>query len=140
MERFDIHLDVPRVNLTDFDDTAIPQETSAQTAVRVSTARALQLRRQGRCNGRLDDSQIDRNCTLSKEGRSVLERAMKHHRLSARSRQRIMKVARTIADLAGEESVSEEHVFEAVGYRCFDKQPQPAGIESAASAAGRPDG
>jgi magnesium chelatase family protein len=121
MERFDMHLEVPRVSLADFDDTVTPKETSAATAARVTRARDLQLRRQGKCNGRLPDSQVDRVCALSSEARALLDRAMTRYGLSARSRQRTMKLARTIADLAGDEAVNAEHVSEALVYRRFDR-------------------
>jgi magnesium chelatase family protein len=133
MERFDIHLDVPRVSLADFDDTAIPKETSATTAARVTRARELQLRRQGKCNGRLPDSQIDRVCALDGEARTLLDRAMKKFGLSARSRQIILKLARTIADLVEEETVNAEHVSAALVYRRFDRSSELAGSSPSAA-------
>jgi magnesium chelatase family protein len=125
LERFDIHLEVPRVELGDFEQTGAPSETSAATAARVSHAREIQVSRQGRCNARLADAQVDRFCAPDKAGRAILERAMKQLGFSARARQRILKLARTIADLAGDASVTALHVGEAVTYRGLDRRAPP---------------
>ena len=67
LERFDIHLEVPRVNLSDFDDAALVSESSASVAARVRRAREIQIARQGKCNARLSDGQITRLCAPDKE-------------------------------------------------------------------------
>jgi magnesium chelatase family protein len=123
LERFDIHLVVPRVNLSDFDDSSLAAETSPSVAARVLCAREIQLARQGKCNARLIDAQISRLCSPDKAGRSILDCAMEKLGFSARTRQRILKVARTIADLSGDETVGAHHVSEAVAYRTFDRRP-----------------
>ena len=125
LERFDIHLEVPRVDFSDFDDANLPNETSVSTAARVTRAREIQLARQGKCNARLIDAQINRLCAPDKAGRQILDRAMKTLGFSARSRQRILKLARTIADLSGDATVGVQHVSEAVTYRAFDRRPPP---------------
>jgi magnesium chelatase family protein len=127
LERLDIHLEVPRVDFSDFDGAALPHETSASVAARVTRARKIQLERQGRCNARLVDAQIDRICAPDKAGRTILDRAMKKLGFSARARQRILKVARTIADLNGDSTVGESHVGEAVTYRTLDRRPPAEG-------------
>jgi magnesium chelatase family protein len=129
MERFDIHLEVPRVDLSDFDEKIIPAESSEAASARVTRAREIQLGRQGKCNARLPDSQVDRVCCLDKAARTILERAMKHLAFSARARQRILKLARTIADFNGEAIVTSAHVSEAVSYRGFDRRQEVAGSE-----------
>jgi magnesium chelatase family protein len=91
----------------------------------VPRAREIQLARQGKCNARLTDAQIDRICSPDKAGRTLLDRAMKTFGFSARARQRILKLARTIADLSDEETVGVSHVSEAVTYRSFDRRPPP---------------
>jgi magnesium chelatase family protein len=125
LERFDIHLEVPRVDFGEFDESALPTESSATVAARVTRAREIQLARQGKCNARLSDAQIDRICSPDKAGRELLDRAMKTFGFSARSRQRILKLARTIADLRGDATVGASHVGEAVTYRSFDRRPPP---------------
>jgi len=125
LERFDIHLEVPRVDLAEFDESALPTERSADVAARVMRAREIQLARQGKCNARLSDAQIDRICSPDKEGRALLDRAMKTFGCSARARQRILKLARTIADLKGDATVGVSHVGEAVTYRSFDRRTAP---------------
>jgi magnesium chelatase family protein len=123
LERFDIHLEVPRVNLSDFDDAALPSESSSTIAARVIRAREIQIARQGKCNARLSDGQITRLCAPDKEAKSILNQAMEQMGFSARSRQRILKLARTIADLAGDETVGKPHVTEAIGFRTLDRRP-----------------
>jgi magnesium chelatase family protein len=133
LDRMDMHVDVPRVEVSDFDETSdrgddngggesgARGESSAVTAARVASARQIQLARQGTCNARLADAQVDRWCAPDKTGRAVLERAMQHLGFSARARQRILKLARTIADLNGEAAVSASHVSEAVMLRQLDR-------------------
>ncbi len=123
LERFDIHLEVPRVNFSDFDDAALPTESSRAMAARVASAREIQIARQGKCNARLSDGQITRLCAPDEEGKSILNQAMDQMGFSARSRQRILKLARTIADLAGDETVGKLHVSEAIGFRTLDRRP-----------------
>jgi magnesium chelatase family protein len=125
LERLDIHLEVPRVDFGEFDESALPSESSATVAARVTRAREIQLERQGKCNARLIDAQIERICAPDKAARALLNRAMKTLGLSARARQRILKLARTIADLKGETTVGESHIAEAVTYRTLDRRPPP---------------
>jgi magnesium chelatase family protein len=125
LERFDIHLEVPRVDLSDFDESSLPSETSASAATRVTRAREIQVGRQGKCNARLIDAQINRLCSPDKAGRAILNRSIEMLGFSARTRQRILKLARTIADLSGDANVGAQHVSEAVTYRAFDRRPTP---------------
>ena len=130
LERFDIHLEVPRVDVSAFQEPKLSAESSATVAAHVTRAREIQLARQGRCNGRLMDMQIDRVCTPTDAGQAILARAIASFNFSARTRQRILKVARTIADLGGDTTVGPSHVSEAITYRSFDrlehKQPYMA--------------
>jgi magnesium chelatase family protein len=123
LERFDIHLEVPRVDLSDFDESSPPGETSVSVAARVVRAREIQLSRQGKANARLTDAQMSRLCSPDTAGRTLLDRAMGKFGFSARTRQRILKLARTIADLSGDTRVSAQHVSEAASYRTFDRRP-----------------
>ncbi|HUZ78521.1 MAG TPA: ATP-dependent protease, partial [Chloroflexota bacterium] len=96
-------------------------ESSAGLAARVTAARSRQLARQGRCNARLTDAQIDRCCLLQPAARALLDRSMRLLRFSGRSRQRILKLARTIADLEATEPIADVHVSEAIMLRCLDR-------------------
>jgi len=121
LDRFDLHIEVPRVPFTDI---AEPTETSESAALRaaVVAARHLQLERSGgRLNARLDTRALWRVVTLGVAQRTLLKRAAERWQLSARSSLRVLKVARTIADLAGSASVAAEHVAEALQLRCRDR-------------------
>jgi magnesium chelatase family protein len=123
LERFDIQLVVPRVDLRDFDESKLAGDSSAVVAERVKRAREIQMARQGKCNARLLDGQLNRVCALDKDARSLLNDSVDKWGLSARARQRILKLARTVADLVGEEAVRKVHVGEAVQFRTFDRCP-----------------
>lgn len=122
LDRLDMHVQVPRLDAGDFDDRLPKGEPTAALAVRVAAARTLQLTRQGRCNARLTDSQLEHCCVLEPRARALLERTMKQLRFSARARQRILKLARTIADLDGRTTIADAHVSEAVMLRCLDRE------------------
>ncbi|MFI4921392.1 MAG: ATP-dependent protease, partial [Gammaproteobacteria bacterium] len=102
-------------------DTPPDGDTSEQVATRVSATRQRQLARGRKPNARLSTREINRHCKPDAAGQQLLERAMEQLGLSARAYHRILKVARTIADLAGSETVMSAHVAEAVGYRVLDR-------------------
>jgi magnesium chelatase family protein len=122
LDRLDMHVQVPRLEVADFDDRLGRGESSRALAARVAAARSRQLARQGRCNARLSDAQVDRCCILAPGARSLLDRTMKQLRFSGRTRQRILKLARTIADLDERETIADTHVSEAVMLRCLDRE------------------
>ncbi|HEX4266287.1 MAG TPA: YifB family Mg chelatase-like AAA ATPase [Steroidobacteraceae bacterium] len=122
LDRLDMHVQVPRVEVGDFEDGVGRGDPSAALAARVATVRALQLVRQGRCNARLTDAQVDRYCNLQPRARTLLDRTMRQLRFSGRTRQRILKLARTIADLDSREAIADIDVGEAVMLRCLDRQ------------------
>lgn len=129
LDRIDMHVEVPRVEQSEFDDARDPGESTEVVASRILRARAIQITRQGRCNARLEDSQLDRWCRPDPAGRRILELAMKQRGFSARARTRILKLARTLADLADQETVTASHVSQALMLRCLDrgrveKQPE----------------
>ena len=121
LDRLDMHVEVPRLTAGEFSDGQ-RGETSAVLAKRVARARAVQMRRQGRCNARLADAQVERWCALEPRARGLLDQAMQQLCLSARARQRILKLARTIADLDCRADITPAHVGEAVMLRCMDRE------------------
>jgi magnesium chelatase family protein len=123
LDRMDMHVEVPRLKVTAFGEGLDRGESSATTAASVARARNIQLTRQGVCNARLSDAHVDRVCVLDKQGSRILELSMKRFGFSARSRQRILKLARTIADLDDEATVSGSHMGQAVMLRYLDRSP-----------------
>jgi magnesium chelatase family protein len=121
LDRIDMHVEVPRVDLSDFEEAVDRGETTASAATRVVRAREAQLTRQGVCNARLADSQVNRWCRPDTAGRNILEIAMKRLGFSARARVRVLKLARTIADLDGDDIVAGSHVSQAIMLRCLDR-------------------
>jgi magnesium chelatase family protein len=115
-----LQIDVPRVS---FDDIAEPAACGESAAIRelVTRARAQQFERGGKLNARLDARALWRVVTLGRAERTLLKRAADHFRLSARSTLRVLKVARTIADLADSDGVASAHVAEALRLRCRDR-------------------
>ncbi|WP_415404531.1 YifB family Mg chelatase-like AAA ATPase [Tateyamaria sp. SN3-11] len=120
MDRFDLRVDVPPVAYTDLD---LPPsgDSSAEVAARVVAARAVQAARFGdttaRCNADLSGAALDDCASPDDEGRALLTRVADRFGLSARGYHRVLRVARTIADLDGSEGVRKPHVAEAVSYR-----------------------
>ena len=84
-------------------------------------ARNIQLKRAGLCNAQLEGDAVSELCALTPKGWELLERAMDSFGLSARAHQKVLKLARTIADLANEESIVPRHVGEAIGLRQLDR-------------------
>ena len=120
MDRIDIYLDVPRVEFDKLSDTR-RGEPSAVIRERVEKARARQLKRfQGTklaCNADMGPAEIACFCTVDEASQSLLRVAMQRLQLSARAYHRVLKLARTIADLAGSEEIQTAHVAEALQYR-----------------------
>ena len=121
MERIDLHVEVPRLPPGVLRHDAAPGESSARVRERVIQARALQDARCGATNARLDQSQTDAHCRLAPRDSALLERAVESLQLSARSLHRILRVARTIADLAGAAEIQTPHRTEAIGYRRLER-------------------
>ena len=118
LDRIDLHVEVPRVR---GDDDPGPAESSAAVRERVAAARAAQIARAGKPNQRLSVGELRRDCVPAPGGRRLLSRAMERLHLSARARDRVLRVARTIADLAHSEGIEDEHVAEAIGFRTLDR-------------------
>jgi magnesium chelatase family protein len=129
LDRIDIHVEVPPVRIADLTREAPPSEPTAMAAQRVGLARRRQSGRyenvKVRCNAHMGPRELKAFCELSEASRRLLENAVSRLGLSARSYDRILKVARTIADLAGEEKIADAHMAEAVTYRCLDRAAAP---------------
>jgi magnesium chelatase family protein len=121
LDRLDMQVEVPRPLAQDFDAPPCAAEGSAAAAARVARARSAQLARQGVCNARLGDAGVQRWCAPDAAGARLLEGAMRQRGLSGRARQRLLRLARTIADLEGAPTVTAAHVGEAVMLRCMDR-------------------
>jgi magnesium chelatase family protein len=117
LDRIDLQIAVPRVALADLGDAAPAGESSATVRARVVAARERQLQRAGKPNARLSNREVQRDCALEKPDRVLLERALDKLGLSARAYHRVLRVARSIADLAGSERVATAHLTEAIQYR-----------------------
>lgn len=126
LDRIDLHIEVPAVKFREISD-AKPGEASAQIRGRVITARQRQIARfrdkpKITCNARMGSRELKQFCVLDESTQELLKFAMTDMNLSARAYDRILKVARTIADLAGAEGIVADHVSEAIQFRSLDRQ------------------
>jgi magnesium chelatase family protein len=120
LDRFDLHVEVPRLAMRDFEAVGSGEPSSA-AAARVARARELQMTRHGACNARLSDLGVRRWCAPDAGAGRILEGAMRQLGFSGRARQRVLRVARTIADLEGARELTAAHVGEAVMLRRLDR-------------------
>jgi len=120
LDRIDLQIEVPAVAPEELAGAAAGESTST-VRERVARARERQLARQGKTNTRLTAPEVDEHCGPQRSGVELLNHAIRRLGLSARGYHRILKVARTIADLAGDAAVSTRHIAEAIQHRRFDR-------------------
>jgi len=120
LDRIDLQIEVPAVPQEDLVRNA-QGESSAAIRERVMPAYQRQVERQGKPNARLTPREIDKHCMPDDQGTILLKQAISRLGLSARGYHRILKVARTIADLSGENRIHASHIAEAIQYRRFDR-------------------
>jgi magnesium chelatase family protein len=120
MDRIDIHIEVPRVDYEKLSDSRLG-ETSAAVNQRVEAARQIQRSRFAgtalACNADMRPAEVRTFCALDSDCRNLMRAAMNQMQLSARAYHRILKLARTIADLSNSEAISASHLAEALQYR-----------------------
>jgi len=121
LDRIDIQIEVPAVAQDDLLNKN-DGETSAALQARVEIARQHQLARQNKSNALLSVTEIDELCVPDAQGAALLQQAISRLNLSARAYHRVLKVARTIADLSGSGNILTPHIAEAVQYRRMDRQ------------------
>jgi magnesium chelatase family protein len=125
LDRIDLHVDVPAVSATNLA-LPPPSEGSAQVAARVARAREIQRRHYDALgpegtkigsNAEADGEILDKVATPDQSGRNLLTRAVENFKLSARGYHRVLRAARTLADLAGKDGVGQSEIAEALSYR-----------------------
>lgn len=121
LDRFDLSIEVPLLPPGVLSKKRAGGESSIQVRERVLQARERQLCRAGKINALLSNPEVERDCTLSAPDADFLETTLNKLGLSVRAWQRILKVARTLADLAGDRDIDKRHLSEALGYRCMDR-------------------
>jgi magnesium chelatase family protein len=125
MDRIDIHIDVPAVPFKDLTGFQ-PAQSSHEIRQRVMRAREIQEQRFKKtkihCNAMMNSRQIRRFCEIDERSNTLLEAAMEKFGFSARALSRILKISRTIADLAGSVDIEQAHVAEAIQYRSLDRK------------------
>lgn len=125
LDRIDMHIEVPAVPYQELA-AATDGTTSVNMRAQVHQARAMQAERfhneRNQCNGRMSGRQLRKYAAPTPDGQALMKSAMESLGLSARAHDRILRMARTIADLAGSDSVTAEHVSEAINYRTLDRK------------------
>lgn len=124
LDRIDLHVEVPRLPPSELRPDAPDGEASGTIRTRVEQAQQTQMQRAGVLNARLGQAETMSSCRLCERDQQLLERAIDSLQLSARAMHRILRVARTIADLAGSDQIATAHLTEAIGYRRADQSAQ----------------
>ncbi len=121
LDRIDIHIEVPRIDKQALDNNAAKGEASQQIRKRVYKAFRRQQQRGPRFNAELNNKEVEKFCTLKEKEKLLLNKAMDKLKLSARAYHRILKLARTIADIENSQDIKTPHLTEAISYRSLDR-------------------
>ena len=121
LDRIDIHIEVPRLDKSALDSSAPRGESSVQVRQRVIQAYQRQMQRCGKSNTELNNKEVENFCQLGEKEKQILNQAMDRLKLSARAYHRILKLARTIADISASENIEMPHLAEAITYRSVDR-------------------
>ena len=127
LDRIDLHVEVTPVSYDELSSMERPAETSKDVVVRVEKARKIQAERFANrkdiyCNAQMPGHLVREICTINPPGQILIKKAMEKLKLSARAYDRILKVARTAADLAESEDIKIEHLAEAIHFRSLDRE------------------
>ena len=122
LDRIDLQLNVNRVNASVISQTGTMPESSEQVRQRVIVARDKQLQRAGKLNAALNNRELQQHCALNTDHQQLLEHTVNRLKLSPRAYHRVLRVARTIADLEHSVSINGDHLMEAIAYRALDKE------------------
>lgn len=120
LDRIDLHVEVPRVPHETLRGES-REESSAAVRERIIAARELQYMRADKTNADLSNKEMELFCKIVEADETLLGQAIERLKLSPRAYHRIIKVARTIADLAASEAIQTPHLLEAIGYRALDR-------------------
>lgn len=126
LDRIDLHVEVSRPAGGFLASSAQPAEASHAVRKRVVEARRIQLDRHNLANAHLDNAAIEKHCSLGEKSWRLLESVSEHMSLSPRACQRILKVARTIADLDGKAAIGQQHLAESIAYRGINSGTEPS--------------
>ena len=125
-DRIDIHVEVPLVDFKELTSDTVTGESSAVIRERVAAARAIQVNRFKKAklttNSAMGAREVRDHCQLDAESKGYLEHAMEQMNFSARAHDRILKVSRTLADLAGKQDITGNEILEAIQFRSLDRQ------------------
>jgi len=121
LDRIDIHIEVPRIDKQALDTSAEKGETSQQIKKRVYKAFERQQQRGPRFNAELTNEELEKFCVLEEKEKLLLDKAMDRLKLSARAYHRILKLARTIADIEDSQNIEIPHLTEAISYRSLNR-------------------
>lgn len=122
LDRIDIQLTVNRLPPNTLNQSSDKIEASSQVRDRVTKAREIQHSRSGKINASLTIKELEKYCSLTEENQQLLEDAVSRLKLSPRAYHRILRVARTIADMENSVSIEAAHLLEAIGYRALDRE------------------